>query len=59
MKTREYSAVPIDAKDRVNVKPTICYSLKVSIWSAPQALLKDLTCSKISSYSKYHGLISL
>ena len=36
-----------------NVK---CYPLKVSIWSAPQDLLKDLTISKTSSYSRSHGL---
>ena len=36
-----------------NVK---CYPLKVSIWSAPQNLLKDLISSKISSYSRNHGL---
>jgi len=33
-----------------------CYPLKVSIWSAPQKLLKGLTNSKISSYSRSHGL---
>jgi len=33
-----------------------CYPLKVSIWSAPQYLLKDLISSKISSYSRNHGL---
>jgi len=33
-----------------------CYPLKVSIWSAPQNLLEDLTSSKISSYSRNHGL---
>ena len=36
-----------------NVK---CYPLKVSIWSAPLDLLKDLTSSKISSYKRSHGL---
>ena len=36
-----------------NVK---CYPLKVSIWSAPEALLKDLTSSKISSYNRSHGI---
>ena len=36
-----------------NVK---CYPLKVSIWSSPQDLLKDLSSSKISSYSRSHGL---
>ena len=36
-----------------NVK---CYPLKVSIWSAPQVLLKDLTSSKISSYNRSHGI---
>jgi uncharacterized protein YcgI (DUF1989 family) len=36
-----------------NVK---CYPLKVSIWSAPQDLLKDLISSKISCYSRSHGL---
>jgi uncharacterized protein YcgI (DUF1989 family) len=36
-----------------NVK---CYPLKVSTWSAPQDLLKDLTSSKISNYSRSHGL---
>ena len=36
-----------------NVK---CYPLKVSIWSAPHDLLKSLTSSKISSYSRSHGL---
>ena len=36
-----------------NVK---CYPLKVSIWSAPQDLLKGLTSSKISSYTRSHGL---
>ena len=36
-----------------NVK---CYPLKVSIWSASQDLLKDLTSSKISNYSRSHGL---
>ena len=56
MKTKMYSKAPIDAKDRVNVKTIICYPLKVSIWSAPQDLLKDLTSSKISSYSRSHGL---
>ena len=33
-----------------------CHPLKVSIWSAAQYLLKDLTSSKISSYSRNHGL---
>ena len=33
-----------------------CYPLKVSIWSAPQDLLKDLIGSKISNYSRNHGL---
>ena len=37
-----------------NVK---CYPLKVSIWSAPQNLLKDLIISKTSSYSRNHGLV--
>jgi len=36
-----------------NVK---CYPLIVSIWSAPQDLLKDLISSKTSSYSRSHGL---
>ncbi|MDB9936503.1 DUF1989 domain-containing protein [Candidatus Pelagibacter sp.] len=36
-----------------NVK---CYPLKVSIWSAPQDLLKGLSSSKISSYNRSHGL---
>jgi uncharacterized protein YcgI (DUF1989 family) len=35
---------------------TKCYPLKVSIWSAPQELLKNLISSKISSYSRSHGL---
>ena len=33
-----------------------CYPLKVSIWSAPEDLLKDLIGSKISSYTRSHGL---
>lgn len=33
-----------------------CYPLKVSIWSAPEVLLKDLTSSKISSYNRSHGI---
>ena len=33
-----------------------CYPLKVSIWSVPQNLLKGLISSKISSYSRKHGL---
>jgi len=33
-----------------------CYPLKVSILTAPEDLLKDLTISQISSYSKNHGL---
>ena len=33
-----------------------CHPLKVSIWSTSQELLKDLTASKISSYSRSHGL---
>jgi uncharacterized protein YcgI (DUF1989 family) len=33
-----------------------CHPLKVSIWSVPQELLKNLTSSKISSYSRSHGL---
>ena len=33
-----------------------CYPLKVSIWSAPEDLLKDLIGSKISSYTRNHGL---
>ena len=36
-----------------NVK---CYPLKVSTWSAPQNLLKNLTSSKISSYDRSHGI---
>ena len=36
-----------------NVK---CYPLKVSIWSSPKDLLKDLTSSKISSYNRSHGI---
>jgi uncharacterized protein len=36
-----------------NVK---CYPLKVSIWSVPQDLLKDLIASKISSYGRSHGI---
>ena len=36
-----------------NVK---CYPLKVSIWSAPQELLKDINFSKISDYNRNHGL---
>jgi uncharacterized protein YcgI (DUF1989 family) len=35
---------------------TKCYPLKVSIWCAPQDLLKDLTSSNISNYSRNHGL---
>ena len=27
MKTRKYTTTPLDAKDRVNVKPTVCYSI--------------------------------
>jgi len=33
-----------------------CYPLKVSTWSAPQNLLKNLTSSKISSYDRSHGI---
>jgi len=33
-----------------------CYPLKVSIWSTPQELLKDLNISKISIYNRNHGL---
>ncbi|MDA9071297.1 DUF1989 domain-containing protein [Candidatus Pelagibacter sp.] len=33
-----------------------CYPLKVSIWSAPQKLLKDINFSKISGYNRNHGL---
>jgi uncharacterized protein YcgI (DUF1989 family) len=33
-----------------------CYPLKVSIWSAPQDLLKGLINSKISSYNRSHGI---
>jgi uncharacterized protein YcgI (DUF1989 family) len=33
-----------------------CYPLKVSIWSTSQESLKDLAASKISSYSRSHGL---
>jgi uncharacterized protein YcgI (DUF1989 family) len=33
-----------------------CYPLKVSIWSVPQGLLKDVTSSKKSSYNRSHGL---
>jgi len=33
-----------------------CYPLKISIWSAPQYLLENLNSSKISSYSRNHGL---
>ncbi|MDC3355468.1 DUF1989 domain-containing protein [Candidatus Pelagibacter sp.] len=33
-----------------------CYPLKVSIWSAPQDLLNDITSSKISNYGRSHGL---
>ena len=33
-----------------------CYPLKVSIWSAQEVLLKDLTSSKISSYNRSHGI---
>ena len=36
-----------------NVK---CYPLKVSIWSSPKDLLKDLTSSKISNYDRSHGI---
>ena len=36
-----------------NVK---CYPLKVSIWSAPQDLLKDISYSKISDYNRSHGI---
>ena len=36
-----------------NVK---CYPLKVSIWSVPKDLLKDLISSKISNYNRNHGL---
>ena len=36
-----------------NVK---CYPLKVSIWSTPQNLLKDLTSSKVSGYNRSHGI---
>ena len=35
---------------------TKCYPLKISIWSAPQNLLENLNSSKISSYSRNHGL---
>ena len=33
-----------------------CYPLKVSIWSTPQYLIKDLNVSKTSSYDRSHGL---
>ena len=36
-----------------NVK---CHPLKVSIWSTPQDLIKDLSISKTSSYNRSHGL---
>ena len=36
-----------------NVK---CHPLKVSIWSTPQDLIKDLSISKTSSYNRNHGL---
>ena len=39
------------SSDNVN-----CYPLKVSIWSAPQDLLKNLTSSKVSSYDRSHGI---
>ena len=35
---------------------TKCYPLKVSIWSAQEIWLKDLTSSKISSYNRSHGI---
>ena len=35
---------------------TKCYPLKVSIWSAQEIRLKDLTSSKISSYNRSHGI---
>ena len=34
----------------------ICYPLKVSIWSSPEDLLKNLTYSKISNYNRSHGI---
>ena len=33
-----------------------CYPLKVSIWSAPEDLLKKLTDSKTSAYNRNHGI---
>tara|TARA_B110000444_G_scaffold255893_1_gene291180 strand:- start:368 stop:1231 length:864 start_codon:yes stop_codon:yes gene_type:complete len=33
-----------------------CYPLKVSIWSTPQDLLKDLANSKVSDYNRNHGI---
>tara|TARA_X000001036_G_scaffold422336_1_gene445195 strand:+ start:1577 stop:2440 length:864 start_codon:yes stop_codon:yes gene_type:complete len=33
-----------------------CYPLKVSIWSSPQDLLKDLTTSEVSVYNRNHGI---
>ena len=36
-----------------NVK---CYPLKVSIWTAPDELLKNLTDSKTSNYNRNHGI---
>jgi len=34
----------------------MCYPLKVSIWSVPQELLKNLISSKISIYNRNHGI---
>ncbi len=33
-----------------------CYPLKVSIWTSPQDLLKDLTTSEVSVYNRNHGI---
>ena len=27
MKTKKYSRAPVDAKDRINVKPIVCYPI--------------------------------
>ena len=27
MKTKKYSTAPLDAKDRINVKPIVCYPI--------------------------------
>ncbi len=55
MKHTRQNKAPIDGEERRKVKPVICYPLKVEIFRADAALLKEWFSPERSGYPQSHG----